>query len=480
MNPGRRQKVKKDLERAGPHEPSDWFLVVPIDPTPGEMAWFDRLRDTVPFPIRWLGRNWLDARMAEHPFLVRYLDSDTNAKVIALLRDLRDEEAALETAADAVPRINRVIDQLNELDPSFTFEVQSDAQGTRLTSIPRYADAALDAGLEGTFKVSGEEAGDLLRESIDFGSPVEFTAEHAVTVSMRGPAGLDYEGPAERLLLLPIGSEIELQGVLRVVDGASTIAEMPVTIERKTLGRRGGVLNGRDRAGVLTFELRFDNVEKTATMNSTTSVPPSALPGDFLPALTFMRAAETGMKVALAVAGTDGVLRQVFEMTMAEQWFPFPEAIDLLAALDRIQRASGQYFELGEGLTPADRFWIEAADRLLAGEAVDIPWTEQTLGIMIVPEGREGILRSLEQGENRVQLRIRQKVIVPIANRKIRVGAGETQIHGAVVANAEEVRAAVKAAPLGELVPVDLKLLPIEGVLMTVRLDQGSDPEDHD
>jgi hypothetical protein len=419
--------------------------------------------------------------MAENPRLVRYVSSDTNAEVIDLLKELREEEAALETATDAAPRVRRLVARLNELDPYFTFRVESDGQMTRLTATQRYADAVRDAQLGGTFSVTGDEAAHLLRGAVDYGLPAEFTAEHDVTVTMRAPGGLSYEGPVEHLALLPTPPEDDLPGVLRLLDGNVTISELPVLITPVSSGRRGGVLSGRDRAGVLMFEMRFDTEERTVTFNSSTSVPDrGALPGDFLPALTLMRAADIGMTLVVALTGDDGTLRELFKLTMEDRWIPHPEGIDLVSRLDRIQRASGQYFDLSEEFTAGDQFWIKAADRLLAGASVQVPWTEQTVDVTIVPDGREGLLRSLDQGKGRIQLRIGQQINVPIAGRVIRLGAGEAHIRGAVVANADEVRTAVDAAPPGELVSTELKLIPTEDhPPIALRMKQEPAPDGH-
>ena len=61
---GRRRQVEDSLKTAARHNPDSWTLVVPIDHTKDELAWFDRLRSQYPFPLIWRGRTWLDQQVA--------------------------------------------------------------------------------------------------------------------------------------------------------------------------------------------------------------------------------------------------------------------------------------------------------------------------------------------------------------------------------------------------------------------------------
>ncbi len=76
MNQTRRQQVEGSLVSASQHSPAKWFLVVPIDPTPGELEWFDRLVKPYGFERQWLGKTWLDSEMAQKPEIARYAHGD--------------------------------------------------------------------------------------------------------------------------------------------------------------------------------------------------------------------------------------------------------------------------------------------------------------------------------------------------------------------------------------------------------------------
>ncbi|MYX15237.1 hypothetical protein GTY67_17885 [Streptomyces sp. SID8374] len=59
LDRSRRRKVERSLARAAEHGPTSWTLVVPIDPNPAELDWFEGLRSQYPFPLSGYGLNWL-------------------------------------------------------------------------------------------------------------------------------------------------------------------------------------------------------------------------------------------------------------------------------------------------------------------------------------------------------------------------------------------------------------------------------------
>ncbi len=71
-----RKQVERSLARAGQLEPIRWSLVVPIDHTPGELAWFKSLTEAYGFPCEWLGRTWLDSQLAQMPEIATYYAHD--------------------------------------------------------------------------------------------------------------------------------------------------------------------------------------------------------------------------------------------------------------------------------------------------------------------------------------------------------------------------------------------------------------------
>ncbi|WP_436528234.1 hypothetical protein [Actinoplanes sp. HUAS TT8] len=55
-----RRNIRDSLTTASQHDPAQWILILPLDPTPAEEAWFNGLRkDFSPTDLQWRGRDWL-------------------------------------------------------------------------------------------------------------------------------------------------------------------------------------------------------------------------------------------------------------------------------------------------------------------------------------------------------------------------------------------------------------------------------------
>ncbi|MEW2084195.1 P-loop NTPase fold protein [Streptomyces sp. NPDC005283] len=72
MTSDRRVQIRRSLQRLEP-QPDHWDLVVPIDPTPSEAAWFAGLRDEFPFVRQWNDLRWLNRLLGDQPDLVAYV-----------------------------------------------------------------------------------------------------------------------------------------------------------------------------------------------------------------------------------------------------------------------------------------------------------------------------------------------------------------------------------------------------------------------
>jgi hypothetical protein len=74
LKPGQRQQIQKSLQRAVRSQPRmvAWTLVVPLDPTPTELEWFEsHLQGLSPVPITWMGRTAIETHLSAHGDLLR-------------------------------------------------------------------------------------------------------------------------------------------------------------------------------------------------------------------------------------------------------------------------------------------------------------------------------------------------------------------------------------------------------------------------
>ena len=121
MDSGRRSQVRSSLRKASQLDLVKWQLVVPIDPTPGEMEWFESLVEGYDFDCRWLGKTWLDGQMADKPAIARYYAHDGRFTLSELLETLKRIHAKPPPVQDgivnaATTQIHSVMQQINELD----------------------------------------------------------------------------------------------------------------------------------------------------------------------------------------------------------------------------------------------------------------------------------------------------------------------------------------------------------------------------
>ena len=179
MTSSRRQKVKQSLERASAHDPVRWHLVVPIDPTRGELAWFEQLTEQYPFECVWDDKTWLDSEMAKRPDIPRYYLHGGESEIVALLESISREHPAVArgAAAASVDRVAEIVARLNKLDPHYVFDITARHDGTvSWATLPRYPGAGQDRPAATTrfafpSTAEGAHARQMVEDLFDYGTP---------------------------------------------------------------------------------------------------------------------------------------------------------------------------------------------------------------------------------------------------------------------------------------------------------------------
>lgn len=191
-NPDRRSQVEHSLVSAVRHQPDTWNLVVPIDPTPAELAWFDALKSTFSFIDHWHGRTWLEEQLARHPDLVRYAIENT------LLEYVRQYKIETEALAGGVPdlleRHQALVDLGDTISPHWRPAIGHLPDGTQVvTMLAKHSTAAQDAPIRFHFTVEIPDAPDTralreqLRSSMEFGTSVEIPGRYLSSFTSTGP-----------------------------------------------------------------------------------------------------------------------------------------------------------------------------------------------------------------------------------------------------------------------------------------------------
>lgn len=109
---------------------SGWRLMLPLDPTPQNLTWFETVTDGAPFECSWWGLTHVDALAAKYPYVIDYYlhsgKERLSEAVAAMMRVFNGtDNGALVTpaqVADQIEALNNVLDT----DPHFIYAVHLD------------------------------------------------------------------------------------------------------------------------------------------------------------------------------------------------------------------------------------------------------------------------------------------------------------------------------------------------------------------
>jgi hypothetical protein len=370
----RKRHITESLIAAAAHQPDSWTLVTPMVPNPEEHTWFDGLQASYPFPLIWRGGDWLAARLAEHPSIVRHFMS-ANDEYISLLRELRQEQEALvEGLSAAVPRIEQLAAKVNDSNPFYKVDYTvRDGQVDNWTLRPKYFGAEKDSPVTIQFNVvAGRADAELVksvRSAFEWGESVALPASHVNNIVVTGPPsfGGTYDqaditiGPAEE----PV--DLSLRLVIRRPDGQH-VAALPAQLSTRRWGSRGVTLHGRDVTGVIDARLRLDWTASQFSLSLNCSWSRPLLPGAALPVLRFMQHAMPPNTLSFSIGDALSTTPVAVPAGIAAS----EHSVRMVEYLYRLQAAAGEPFPVPRELTMEDQREVHRAVRLLDGLRVRV------------------------------------------------------------------------------------------------------------
>ena len=422
----RRTEIKNSLARAAEHEPVAWYLVVPVDPTPGELEWFEQLTTEGPFPCRWMGKTWLDSHMADMPELRRYYLENARDEIIELIERLNMEGTALgDGVQGAIERFRAIQDELNQTDPHYTFHMASQVNGAiKVTIRPRYRGADRDRPmhLRPVFSFPDTPEGRRMREelqaSIDFGMSCTIPAEFIERVQLDLPAGLGGEYIEGSLSLGSSSPENPGDETmeLRILNRDQTILNQ-LSLKRTniTYGERGPRRTFVDTSSAITAFLQVDLTQEQVDCTFQFSQPDEYSPPALLPAVRLLASLSTEAIVAVVINGEhvcDSAIDPSSQFVQEAQGYA-----NLLEALSFLQLTTGIDFFIRGDLTHEEVKALDVAVRLLRGEALQSTWTEHTISMTREMYETAVMPYSIHQLSDRSSLRIKiQNQTIPIGS----------------------------------------------------------------
>jgi hypothetical protein len=454
MRSTRRRQVERSLERAKTLNPTSWTLLVPVDPNPTELKWFERLQAATPFPIKWQGRNWLDTEIAQRPYLERYWVAGEADKVKELLTLARQEEAGLARGAvDALERVRRVVDLLNGGDPYYRYNITSDGESSSVTPIPRYRGAENDHPIEFNAELvfpntpEGQAAAAEFQNAIDFGTPARIHGTYIRKFESRSPVTLLENGVPKMIEMQPLLSgRRALPLIFGIVtpDGRS-LGELPIAGVVTSTGERGAKIEGRDRGGVVFLTLTLDKTEQRASGNVDVVHPKVGFfANELLDPIRLLKHAVRPN--VLEFRTIDGISFLRGPAPWDES--PVEDGFDqFLEDLVLIQWASRMNRPVGPGFDREEVAGVTEAARLLRGETVSGTWNEFHI---TMKDDAEMASRRVLVGEPRsMRLVKRGGVTVTVAGVEYRVGEAIETIMDSVVLAPEHLADSTDGIPVG-------------------------------
>ena len=458
MKPAQRNQVVRSLKRAAALEPERWTLVVPIDPTPKEDAWFRQLAAGYCFPIEWRGETWLDEKMSAFPDIQRYFLEGAKDEVYHLLREIGQERARVTDVHDVVGRIRTLLQRLDEIDPHYRYEfatgiVAANSRPSdvalsvglgdmRIDVYPKYIGASKDRPITISLNVVVNPEYEAIQNSLDYGLRTTIPSHLIDSLVVDAPAGLGGSFTGYELDILPTDTSLDDPVTLAVdvMDGDRIQASCPIQLTQQTGGLKGSVLTGTDSTGWLEMRLTVNVVDREFATEFSLD-PKPVLPSTLVPLWRWLTSLQPERDLRIRWP-------QGLEMrSQVRTSVPLDERLGrVIEAFAYLQEHSGIYWKLSPSLIYEDGKEVVTAANLLKGKEIDLEW--ESINLNLARWGRK--LEELMDGKPNSYL-IEQDMWLELEGATIPIGRVRTHIESARLADPGEVQQALTSGSLSHL-----------------------------
>ncbi|RBY91216.1 hypothetical protein [Blastococcus sp. TF02A-30] len=397
LTSGQKRQIASSCQRAIElHQPRRWVLVIPLNHSPAELAWFDRLRAKFPdVALEWYGQDWLDGRIAGREDLISYVEG-AQYKLLRRAKQHGMERAALTSGADLVARMDDLLELGATISPYWTWRsgdtpwgpaniftaqrpeapAEDPVQLTPLFSFP-----ADDPEAQATF----ERLRQTLRVGGDVQIPGRFIDELRLTAASEATQRLLGEPTQQvaelRLVSIPnaTGMPLHCSLVLERQDDQQGVS-LPFTFTERVSGSHGTTLTGTDASGLLQGQLLFEDDGKRADGRFTMNLAPVAgsFPHDALPAVRLLGACAAGDTLRLR----RGPVSLASFLAGAEMPDGLAGLLELVAALEVVQDHLGALIPIpAEPLSDEDAHDLLTLARALSGQRARLRYPGLDLAI---------------------------------------------------------------------------------------------------
>jgi hypothetical protein len=463
---GRRKQVTQSFMTAvQQHSPSEWVLVIPTNPTPGEEDFVYGLAADAPeLKVRIVGRKELDSRLGRFPDLIDYFTRD---QLREAARIFNQEKAmlygGLPDLADRVRDLTRVADSL---DPDW--KIESTARDGVVTHLllAKHRRAAekspITLSVTGAFGPEHTSLAAVFRRSLGFGT------SEAVTLPPETVRDLTFTGPS--WLPAPEG-RVEVTWVPEAhLPETCSVAQIHLTgIDGRMLSSyQGSVRHAGSGFLGYSVELDFNGTasltllmgrDDEAQLNGTFDFT-EAKPTVVLETVCLFRDLQNTHELDLELDGVQvGRFTCSKPVTMDDPTAKALAITEMLASdLEVVQRHSRTFFPVPAELSVDDRVAIRFARLLIEGNCVAHPSARSYTATLNGLDSAE--LRKMLSVEAPVAIRVDADMTLEVAGWKLPLGQVSVFHTQVEIRDRAEVLSAVKH---GRAAGRTMKLVPIEG-----------------
>lgn len=461
LDPSRKRQIVRSLERVavnGAFKVRSWHLVVPLNPTPENLAWFEDVTKSLPFECHWVGLDRLDGLAAAYPDVIDYYIDNGRRRLeesIALLRELagitETPSTGLVAPGELTSSLGALYRALNRDDPHYRYEFEV---GERPPAVPplrerpwlvasvtvgsddvavthhvyaRYQMATEDAPLPLKFNVQpgrfDEATAAAWDRALTYGTPVELPLGTVTDVEMELPGGLGAALSEAGMRIYAARSRRRPYRVrVRAIDESDVVlAEVVVQMAAPTTGLRGGIRScGVDVGGAFDFELLVapaDSEPEQPVVHASFRLRDLAggAPAAIAPGVRFLGTLHSPNRLQFAAEfgppATDTIDIPVNAPPVTE------ELVELAGALAELQQSvrGGLVFPSLDELTYGEYRRILLAARLVRGETIEDRWESCELELTEeVDEMADGPMQLALSGEYRVAIGDQVVVVSPV------------------------------------------------------------------
>jgi hypothetical protein len=379
LTSSQKRNILRSLTRAVTHQPVRWCLILPLNPSPAEQSWFERLGERfAPVTLEWRGRDWLDEQFARHDDLRRAVEG-TDYALLQRARELGLEQAAIGSLDDLLNRQRALSARGLELSPHWRADITSRSGEALVTFAERYPGAALidPVNIKSVFVFpeqdeTARQIAENLRHVLDYGGDITVPGEYVERFDVEsseesrhlwGSLGLP---GALRITSIEDNTYLPLVCQLALTDGQSRLKRsLDISLIRRIRGARGVTLEGSDVSGFLRVRLRLghDGDQTVGSLDFFHGPLVGLLPHAVEGALQLFRPAEPGDRLELRF----GPIRAAYALIDPEAVRDLYPLADLVAALVVIQQHTNQLIPIPLEFTQHDLIDLRAAAEALQG-----------------------------------------------------------------------------------------------------------------